>query len=154
MTRIDVHPPKMLCDQHLLSNHREIKRICNRLRQRIVKNKFDDIPTPFYEHDKDRFKELFWLDKGKWTYNRYLELWEECVVRGFNVTDFSGNWEVYKEKPTFNGNFEPTYVHYNLLENRIMNRMKGMGTVRYYGEEYSFKDFVEKIWKPHKKNLL
>ena len=153
MTRIDVHPPKMLCDQHLISNHREIKRICNRLKQRIEKNKFDDIPVPFYEPEHDRFKELFWLDKGMWTQLRYKELRDECYERGFDVSDYEDNWVIYLEKQDYLNNFEPTYVHYNLLENRIMSRLKGMKSIRYYGKEYSFKDFKENIWDIQKKEL-
>lgn len=153
MTRIDVHPPKMLCDQHLLSNHREIKRICNRMRQRIEKNKFDDIPAPFYEKEHDRFKELFWLDKGAWTYARYLTLRKECIDRGFDVSDFSENWDIYLQKSSMYNEFEPTYFHYNLLENRIMTRMKDMNVIRYRGEEISFEDFRENIWIPNKKLL-
>lgn len=48
MTRINIGiNPKQLTDQHLLAEAREIKRICNRFKQRLEKNKFDDIPEKF-----------------------------------------------------------------------------------------------------------
>lgn len=150
MTRIDVHPPKMLCDQHLLSNHREIKRICNRLRQRIKSNNFKDIPCAFYEKENDRFKELFWLDKGMWTKARFKELHNECIRRGFNVTDFSDNWDVYKDKPSMYNDFIPTKEHFDLLEGRILNRVQGMKSIRYYGREISFEDYYKNIWNNQK----
>ena len=147
MTRIDIHPPKQLCDQHLLSNHREIKRICNRLHQRLLKNNFHDIPVTFYEIEADKFKELFWLDKGLWTYNRYLELHQECLERGFNVSDFSGNWDVYRRKNSFFRDWKPVKYHYDLLEKRVLQRVSGMKVIRYHGKEISFEDYFEKIWK-------
>ncbi len=154
MTRIDVHPPKMLCDQHLLSNHREIKRICNRLRKRIDSGKFNDFPVPFYEPKKDRFKELFWLDKGKWTYMRYIALYEECLNRNFNITDYSDNWNIYLKKLEMYNDFKPEKKQYDLLEIRILNRVNNMKIpIRYYGKEISFKSYLQKVWKPNKKLL-
>lgn len=146
MTRIDIHPPKLLCDQHLISNHREIKRICNRLVQRLEKNKFDDLPAAFYVPAQDKFRELFWVDKGLWTFNRYKELRAECLRRGFKVSDFSENWKVYEQKPEYYQDFTPTTYHYDLLEKRIMTRTKEM-KIRYYGKELSWEEYCSKIWK-------
>ena len=146
MTRIDIHPPKLLCDQHLISNHREIKRICNKLEMRLKKNRFQDIPVKFYEPEFDRFKELFWLDKGLWTYNRYKELHAECLERGFKVTDYSGNWDVYQKKRDYFNNFKPAKYHYDLLETRIHTRLKGMKVIRYKGKVISYKDYCNNIW--------
>ena len=45
MTRINVDiPVKNLTDEHLLAEHREIKRVGNRFSTRAKLNKFDDIP--------------------------------------------------------------------------------------------------------------
>ena len=122
------------------------------MRQRIKKNKFDDIPAPFYEKEHDRFKELFWLDKGMWTLKRYKELREECIARGFKVENYASNWMVYNDESSrrFFNDFEPTIIHYNLLENRIMTRMKEMKAIRYYGKDISFGDFRENIWNSQK----
>ena len=38
MTRINANiPVRNLTDQHLLAEHREIKRVCNRFKQRVAK---------------------------------------------------------------------------------------------------------------------
>lgn len=151
MTRIDVHLPKLLCDQHLLSNHREIKRICSRMRQRAASKNFKDIPHRFYTPSKDsgsegKFHELFWLDKGHWTLNRYMELYDECLVRGFDVTDYRHNWDVYKEFPQFDNDFKPTEYHYKLLGERIDARLKTMKTIRYYGKTMGYDEFTQGIF--------
>lgn len=153
MTRIDIHPPIALCDQHVLSNHREIKRVCFRLGQRLEKNKFDDLPAPFYTPGKNgkegKFHELFWLDKGMWTFFRYMRLHMECKKRGFDVENFALNWEIYNKKSDFYKNFKPEQEHYDLLEQRVLSRVQGMDKIRYYGEIISFNNYY-KTWKQNK----
>ena len=73
MTRINAGiPPKVLTDQHLLAEHREIKR----LPAVFAKNlKPTGIPKQFTlgtGHVK------FFLDKGKYTLKRYKLLYAEC----------------------------------------------------------------------------
>jgi len=151
MTRIDIHPPRMLCDQHLLSNHREIKRTCSRLRQRLQKNDFKGIPHKFYSEPKGnesegKFHELFWIDKGFWTLARYVELYEECLRRGFNVEDYSGNWIVYDQKIDYANDFSPNREHFRLLGERITDRLRTMKSIRYFGKNMSFDEFNAEVW--------
>ena len=94
MTRINIGiPPAELVNQHLLAEHREIKRIPNC----IAKGRYnmDGIP--------DRFK----LGKGhvKFFYNkllhlkkRYVRLYEECIKRGFNVQNYIEAWSDLPEE--------------------------------------------------------
>jgi hypothetical protein len=115
-----------LTDKHLLAEHREIKRVCHRLSERCKSNKFSDIPTPFHVVKPNgviAFKELFWLDKGKYTYLRYLQLYEECKNRGFNVTNFGSNWRVYYNKPKYWNDYEPTIEQVQMIKDRITERL-------------------------------
>lgn len=82
MTRVNVVPVTDLCDQHLLAEHREIKRIPNCLLSGKLKYEYDDRPD-CYVLGKGHVK--FFTDKLRWLFNRYEQLHEECLRRGFDV---------------------------------------------------------------------
>jgi hypothetical protein len=91
MTRINagVHPSE-LPDKLLLAEHREITRIPNS----SFKNTYDGPFTLGKGHV------LFFRNKMGYLKNRYLMIYEECIKRGFKVTDRSsafksseGDWD-------------------------------------------------------------
>ena len=89
MTRINVGiPPADLVNQHLIAEHREIKRIPNC----IAKGKYnmDGIPDKFKlgtGHVKFFYNKLLYLK------NRYTSLYNECIKRGFNVQNYIAAWD-------------------------------------------------------------
>ena len=89
MTRINVGiPPIELNNQHLIAEHREIKRIPNC----IAKGRYnmDDIPEKFKlgtGHVKFFYNKLLYLK------NRYISLYNECIKRGFNVQNYISAWD-------------------------------------------------------------
>ena len=89
MTRINVGiPPAKLTNQHLLAEHREIKRIPNC----VAKGKYNMNGIP------ERFKlgtghVKFFYNKLLYLKNRYIKLYEECINRGFNVQNYIGAWD-------------------------------------------------------------
>ena len=89
MTRINVGiPPAELVNQHLIAEHREIKRIPNC----IAKGKYnmDGIPDKFKlgtGHVKFFYNKLLYLK------NRYISLYNECIKRGFNVQNYISAWD-------------------------------------------------------------
>lgn len=89
MTRINVGiPPKDLTAKHLIAEHREIKRIPNVLKS--GRYSMTGQPTQFTlgtGHVK------FFYDKVLFLKNRYAQIHEECLVRGFKVTDYSNAFE-------------------------------------------------------------
>jgi len=88
MTRINVGiPPAELVNQHLLAEHREIKRIPNC----VAKGKYnmDGMPERFKlgtGHVKFFYNKLLYLKK------RYVRIYEECIKRGFNVQNYIEAW--------------------------------------------------------------
>ena len=94
MTRINIGiPPAELTNQHLIAEHREIKRIPNC----IAKGKYnmDGIPERFKlgkGHVKFFYNKLLHLKK------RYIRLYEECIKRGFNVQNYIGAWDNIPEE--------------------------------------------------------
>ena len=89
MTRINVGiPPAELVNQHLIAEHREIKRIPNC----IAKGKYnmEGIPDKFKlgtGHVKFFYNKLLYLK------NRYISLYDECIKRGFNVQNYISAWD-------------------------------------------------------------
>ena len=95
MTRINVGiPPAELVNQHLIAEHREIKRIPNC----VAKGKYnmDGIPDKFKlvtGHVKFFYNKLLYLK------NRYISLYNECIKRGFNVQNYIGAWDNVPQEP-------------------------------------------------------
>lgn len=140
MTRINsaIHP-KRLTDEHLLAEHREIKRLPYVLRQAIEKGSIGNIPQRFAlgtGHVR------FFLDKMAFILDRYRALREECVKRGFNVEDYSGNWNGLPQ--CYRKEYIPTTVEREMLEKRISVRLKESSKAcwHYYGERITADEAV------------
>lgn len=88
MTRINVgYPVKKLNTKMLLAEHREIKRIPN-----IVKSgraNLNNIPEKF---TLGKGHVSFFYNKLGWLIERYSEVHNECLRRGFNVKDYKDSW--------------------------------------------------------------
>lgn len=89
MTRINLGvKPSELCNKHLLAEHRELKRIPN-----IIKSgrySLDNIPKHF---TLGTGHVRFFYDKLLFLKNRYISLYNECIKRGFNVSDYSSSFD-------------------------------------------------------------
>ena len=120
MTRINAgFPVKKLTDKHLLAEHREIKRIPNTIKS--GKAKFENIPQNFTlgaGHVK------FFYDKLGYLKERYLEIHRECILRGFNVTNYTECWDGLPEK--LMKNWTPSDFDSQLIVNRINERLSEM----------------------------
>ena len=92
MTRINsAIPVKCLTDEHLLAEHREIKRLPYNLKKALESGSVKKIPKEF---KLGRGHVLFFLDKQKFVQDRYSEIFNECVYRGFDVQCYITNWKV------------------------------------------------------------
>ena len=116
MTRINVGiPPAELINQHLIAEHREIKRIPNC----IAKGKYnmDGIPDTFKlgtGHVK------FFYDKLLYLKNRYWKLYIECIKRGFKVQNYSSAWDNVPQE--LMNDYQPTYMDRKIIKERINDR--------------------------------
>ena len=117
MTRINVGiPPAELVNQHLIAEHREIKRIPNC----IAKGKYnmDGIPDKFKlgtGHVK------FFYNKLKYLKKRYIRLYEECIKRGFNVQNYIGAWDNIPKE--LMNDYKPTLVDRAIVQERINEKL-------------------------------
>tara|TARA_R110002020_G_scaffold81825_1_gene202962 strand:+ start:107 stop:478 length:372 start_codon:yes stop_codon:yes gene_type:complete len=116
MTRINVGiQPVELSNQHLIAEHREIKRIPNC----ITKGKYNMEGIP------DKFKlgtghVKFFYDKLLYLKNRYISLYNECIKRGFNVQNYINAWDNIPQK--LMNDYKATYKDRLIIQERIYAR--------------------------------
>lgn len=118
MTRINVVPVQELCDQHLLAEHRELTRIPNCVLK--GRYKLDGNEPKDYKLGEGHVK--FFLDKMMFLQRRYDNLHEECLARGFNVTNI---WpkEIALFPDYFWKDYTPTENALMINRERILERM-------------------------------
>ena len=75
----------------------------------------------------------FFLDKTQFTLDRYKQIHEECIRRGFNVPDYSENWKQVIMKDYWKS-YEPTKEEQELLINRISERIQGSSKTFFHYE--------------------
>jgi len=118
MSRINVGiPPKELSRQHLLAEHREIKRIPNLINS--GRYNMDNQPKEF-TLGKGHVK--FFYDKCLYLKNRYEDIYKECILRGYKVTYFGNSWNNVPIEMM--NNYEPNEEDIQLIRDRIDERNK------------------------------
>ena len=116
MTRINLIPPKELCDQHLLAEHRELTRIPNA----VAKGKFHLKGQP-EEYKLGEGHVRFFFNKMAFLKRRYDELHTECKARGFKVQYI---WpETLPSSPELWLDYQPTATALEINRQRIQERM-------------------------------
>ena len=115
MTRINLVPVEDLCDQHLLSEHRELTRIPNTIAS--GKAKLDGNYPRNYTLGKGHVR--FFYPRLQWLHNRYAQLHSECLNRRFNVLY---KWPDSLPERLYR-DWKPTQQDILLNESRIRERM-------------------------------
>ena len=125
MTRINsAIPVKNLTDEHLLAEHREIKRLPAVFKKMKPGAK---IPEKFC---LGKGHVLFWMDKMDFILRRYVSLYLECKARGFKVTDYSSNWCFIPLE--YRNGYTPTAEERTLLENRISSQIQNSTEISFH----------------------
>lgn len=117
MTRINVGiPPKQLTDKHLMAEHRELKRIPN-----VVSRGRYNLKTAPKEFTLGKGHVSFFYTRLGYLKKRYIELYNECKARGFNVQSYLSSWEGV---PThLMGDYTPTARDVAIITERINDRL-------------------------------
>ena len=121
MTRINSGiNPKSLSRQHLIAEHREIKRIPNVVAKLYSQDKLDlsNIPNSF------RLGEghvRFFYDKCGYLLKRYKQIYKECRLRKYNVTNFASAWENVPQN--LMGDWQETEEAGNLIKARMEEKL-------------------------------
>ena len=140
MTRINsAIPVKNLTDEHLLAEHREIKRLPYQWCKSFHNGYLSFAPEKF---TLGTGHVLFFLDKQNFVLKRYIALYNECINRGFNVQNYSENWN-YVKSEYMNG-YEPTQEEHQMLVERITDRIVNgkKPYYHYYGRQMSKEEAV------------
>lgn len=120
MTRINAGVnPKYLMDEHLLAEHREIRRLPLFWESGLGTGNINRIPKSFTLNTGHI---SFFLDKFQYTYNRNKLLNDECINRGYTITDFSSNWSKVTDKNYWGDYFE-TLQDASIITKRIMQKV-------------------------------
>lgn len=88
MTRINIVPPELLINKHLMAEYRELPRVFTRVKWRINKGqKLDDIQHKIScTYVLNTGHETFFNDKLYWLYKRYINIVQELIKRGYNLS--------------------------------------------------------------------
>ena len=117
MTRINIGvPPTQLTNKHLMAEHRELKRIPNVVRK--GRCRLDKIPKEF---SLGKGHVSFFYDKLGYLKKRYLDLYEECVKRGFNIQSYISSWDGIPN--TLMNDYNPTEKDIAIVKERIADRI-------------------------------
>lgn len=145
MTRINygIHP-SLLPDKLLLAEHREIKRIPKVFEKSIKSGSIKRIPKNF---TLGKGHVLFFIDKPSYTYSRYLDLYKECLSRGFNVENYSNNWYIYKLYRINDSSTKPNKKDLGIIIDRLITRVIGFKDpiLRFNGMPYSKWEFINSL---------
>ena len=122
MTRINsAIPVENLTDEHLLAEHREIKRLPHCFIEAIKSGSIYRIPDKF---TLGPGHVTFFLNKMAFCLDRYNKIYGECIARGFDVKNFAENWDGFENGPDYFQWYEPTAEERQLLIERISTRIR------------------------------
>lgn len=131
-----------LLDIHLRKERIEILRIPNKVRA----NKYNPKTIAPKEFKLSTGHEVFFISRLKYLHKRYLELTDECVRRGFNVTDYS---DAFKDLPEhlYNDWDDNIPRVRKIVSERIKERLLGMREVdlKYYSEPITVEEAIKKL---------
>ena len=99
-----------------MAEHRELKRIPNVVRK--GRCRLDKIPKEF---SLGKGHVSFFYNKLGYLKNRYLELYNECRERGFNVQSYISSWDGIPE--TLMNDYTPTEKDVVIVRERIADRL-------------------------------
>ena len=145
MTRVNFGVSvRRLTDEHLLAEHREIKRIPGAYLTALRSGSIDKTPKKFC---LGRGHILFFIDKPGYTLRRYMQIYRECLRRGFDVQSYAGNWSCYSEGANLK-TVRATDADRAMLITRISERIKSSPkrTFHYYGEPLSKRDAIRLLY--------
>jgi len=134
MTRINAGiPVEKLSDQHLLAEHREIKR--------IPRTKFVGVVPEHFTLGKGHV--LFFSNKPVYTFNRYFQIYSECLRRGFNVEYYGANWD---GTPDFDQEYFPSAKDVEVVKQRIIERAGSSKQIPMYcGKPLTVEQYIDII---------
>jgi deoxyribonuclease (pyrimidine dimer) len=152
MTRINLCRPIQLADQHLIAEIKEINQLSGSFRISLNSKKGiieKDLPLTFTlntGHVK------FFYNKGLYLFNRFNELKQEALKRGFNIqSEFNNEW-LRNNQTNLYRDWLPEQQDKDLIIERITERVlntpkaqKKDNWYRYYNKPISNLEYTQNI---------
>jgi len=127
MTRINTIDVKLLADQHLMAEYRELPMVSSALRRSIAGKSggnglLSRIPK---QYTLNKGHVLFFYNKGKFLSNRYNQLIEELYDRGYSITpsDRDVSFDVHFDRPSFGNDWSACDADHVINCDRILQRI-------------------------------
>jgi hypothetical protein len=129
MTRINLVDPKLLVQQHLIAEYKELPRVFSLVRDAIARGEEPAVvrakATPLYTLNKGHCR--FFYTRLGWLTDRYLSLVAEMYARGYKPNfPEPPKWTQSIHRDWY-GHWEPTPACVALNVERINLRLVGMG---------------------------
>lgn len=117
MSRVNVgYPVEKLTTRHLLSEAREIKRIPNQVKSGRVKVKH----IPQFKLGTGHVH--FFTDRLGYLKKRYIEVYNECIRRGYNVQNYVSAWDGVPQ--VLMADWTPNEADKQLIVERINSKLE------------------------------
>ncbi len=125
MTRINLIPAKLLLDQHLMAEKKEINQLAGQMQKSLRSPNFNYYRLP-QAYTLGTGHVRFWYPYGVFIRNRHREIYDECVRRNFKVEDnFNDVWKYCTVGGhNYNRDFNPNQAQLNISANRILIRFE------------------------------
>ena len=122
MTRINIIPVEELTDQHLIAEYREIFMVGSALQRSLNSKSWNPkkIPETFRLGSGHV---MFFYDKGKYLYKRYIQIRQEMIHRGFNPDEDRVFKKLQFPKEYYN-DWVPSESDKEIIRKRIEERIK------------------------------
>ena len=137
--RVNILPAKLILDQHLIAEKRELRMIPPLLKKRVDSGKHTtaDIPTRF---TLGKGHMIFWLNKMLYLSKRYDALIEEMIRRDFKP-DLSLKFDMdYAVRYKMDNDWEPNFGDYSIILSRLKEKiLQKPDWYRYCGQPVSHK---------------
>jgi deoxyribonuclease (pyrimidine dimer) len=124
MTRINIIPVQELYDQHLIAEYREIIMVPAALNRTLNSKKGINHEKISSTYTLNKGHVYFFYNKGKYLYNRYLEIINEMKKRGFSPNPTRKfPKKIFIENNLYN-DWIPTIDDYKIIRQRINAKIK------------------------------
>lgn len=125
MTRINIIDPAVLADQHLMAEYREIFMVPASLRRSLRTKSVDAVLASIpKKYTLNKGHVLFFYDKIGYLVDRYSELKQYLVKRGFQLDPARAEFPLQGIPDEFLGNWSPDAVEFAEAEKVIRKRLE------------------------------
>lgn len=142
MTRINLIPPTLLSNQHLVAEHKEILQLNGQFKKSLNSKKGIQIPKGKFTLNKGHVK--FFYNKGKYLENRFNLIKIELKNRGYSSYSEFDNY-LYVQQNMYN-DWIPDKEDYNIIVERLLDKLENKKEYyKYKNENFNIEIFKNKI---------